>query len=300
MSEYQNALANQKQFNCYFTWLHDQTGKSKELHSEYHTVKEVYSIGLILPVWSNDKEDSWSLIGQGTLTAETMTGRKEDDTEIYATRSFAGGGIRADYGIVSVGFICGNYGTYGGSIDSGKDDRFRYTVPISLGLSDQTVFIDKLIANFAFDNFDLTQLLANLVFTTLNIGTMHFGINVYYKDEVYNVAASQRKIGASFTAKYLQFDGGYRFFTMTSLEPYMTVPRFEDGPYGRVFLKIPFAEMGALAFSASIDDLFQEDGLAISYGIGFSLFGSAWQIFGEGHVSDTLRLGTHVNLRANE
>jgi hypothetical protein len=275
---------------------------------EYFGTRGAFSTGIILPIWSNDKEDSWSLIGHFTSLLDVI----DTKSDVYSTSSsmligdyFLGGGIRADYDLVSVGFLFGNYD---GSIElqSGinhtrtqkaiEDSGFRFSVPVSFGLSERTIFIDKLIADFAFDNFNLTQLLANLAFTTLNIGTMRLGVNVYYKDEAYNMAATQRMIGASFTTKYLQFDGGYRFFIMKPF-PYFEVPPFDDGAYGRIMLKLPFEEKGALACFVTLDNLYKADGLGITLGIGISLFGSVWQTFADFSLTT---FGTHVNLRANE
>ncbi|GMO34053.1 MAG: hypothetical protein Ta2B_14550 [Termitinemataceae bacterium] len=306
MSEYQNALANEKKANWYLTVLW-RSGEGPGMFA--------FSTGFILPVWRNDKGDSWSLIGHGSIVsgwethvAETMNG-------------FGGGGIRADYGIVSLGFLGGGYhnnyksnykykfthvsadGTESGiwtpqTVE--EEDLFKFTVPISFGLSKQTVFIDRLIGNFGFSkDFDLTQLFSELAFTPLRLGAMRLGINVYYKNEDYNVIAKQQLIGASFTAKYLQFDGGYRFFTMKQNSEGVS---YDDGPYGRMIVKIPFSLFGtrsALAFSIALDDLDQKSDVNLSFGIGFSFLSSRIQVLDE-FGSENLAYLLHFNLRANE
>jgi hypothetical protein len=305
-SEYQNALANERKANWYITVFADSYTYYSPEGRDFVDYRSASSTGFIIPVWSNHKENgkenSWSLIGHATFVSNSFT----DD--IYGGWNlFGGGGIRANYGMLSFGFI-GGYYTYNKGLLFEHNPQeykfFKFAVPVSFGLSGRTTFIDKLTGYFGFDtDFDVKQILAELVFIPLRIiGLGKLGIDLYYKNEDYNMILGQQLIGAAFTTKYLQFDGGYRFFTSLL---YNNRP-VANGPYGRIIVHWPMSKDSGVAFSLALDcrDIEHSSATKIYFGVGLSFSGKMSQNFLEmggngGRVADWT-LFSHINLRANE
>jgi hypothetical protein len=280
MAEYENSLADAELVNFYLTALFN-LNKIQQLYYEnydYEMARYAVSLGVLLPIWI----DHLSFIMHATYRDESRSTGK--NMGINYSGFFAGGGIRANFSILSLGFIGGAYGAkevdigYGAKVTTLDEPTiFKFTIPLMFNLSKQTIFIDKLIGNFSFDNYlGIDQLFSQIMFRALNIGAMKLGFNIYYKDQDYSVLARQQLIGASFTTKHLQFNGGYRFFTN-----YTGSITYADGPYGRMMVKIPFGKIVALGFSAAYGALDKKTYNGMSFGIGLSLFGNIWQTFVE-------------------
>ncbi|GHV02686.1 hypothetical protein FACS189485_03840 [Spirochaetia bacterium] len=296
LSEYQNALANQKLVGFYLTVAANSykvQNNRRQFYPKEYEKAEMFrlaeSLGALLPLWPYHL----SFILHGTYNNESR-GIANNEGKDFSS-FFYGGGLKADFGSFSIGFIGGAYG--GGVIDneyvqgvSANDPTvFRWTVPISLGLSEQIFFIDRLFGNFGFDeHFAIDKLFTELAFIPFRIMAAKVGVKLYYKDEGYSVFARQKLVGASLTTKYLQFDGGYRFFNNDTSE--LT---YDDGPYGRLILKIPFGKKVALAFSAAYTGIDKKADSKMSYGIGISLFGNIWQTFVE--LGAELTVIEHLN-----
>jgi hypothetical protein len=106
----------------------------------------------------------------------------------------------------------------------------------------------------------------------------------------------------SFMTEYLQFDGGYRFFTME--HNFGWLASFKDGFYGRLMIKRPFDLFGLLEGTTVVSlAVERKAGYEFRVGFGFMFGGNICHNFLElgGSEEDGTAMGyvLHVNLRAN-
>lgn len=276
-SEIQNAAAADSKWNFYATFFENGYGTVDTGQKYENDIKGVMrlagSTGAIIPVWKY-----LSVIGHFTYI--------NDDAEIAKSRNFfTGGGIISNYSDSSFGVFAGYYNNKNTTYNhvhvpaawgqeaywTWKEDTtteledVKFTITPKFGLSRYISFIDEISGYFNFNKyFDVDQLLAKLAFTAFQSGASRIGINIYYKQEPYNLVTNQQLIGGSFETEYIKIDTGYRRFVhLTDINLY------KDGLYGRIIGKIPINK-SYLWLSTSI-----ERGInwIPMFGIGYQLWG---------------------------
>ncbi|MDR1058116.1 MAG: hypothetical protein LBL43_01085 [Treponema sp.] len=245
--------------------------------------------GTIIPVW-----DYLSLAANFTYIS--------DDADIANTDNFfTSGGLIGSYNSFGLGLFAGYYRDdfteYTREYDSVWDywekiphersySHIKFAIAPVLGLSNYIFFIDKISGSFDLDTaFDIKNILTKIAFSAIQIGASRLGINLYYKQEEYNVIADQQLFGISFETQYIKFDGGYRRFINIADAGAREIGIYDDGLYGRITGKIPLGKKREhwLVLSAAVE---RSINWIPTFGIGYSIFGNYVQALVEGGYND--------------
>jgi hypothetical protein len=293
-SEFQNVLSINPKRNYFYGSAFCNMYGTAESGQEYGNgirglTRFAGSGGTIIPVW-----DYLSLAANSTYIS--------DDADIAVTNnSFTSGGLIGSYNSFGLGLFAGYYRDdfteYTRQYDpiwdywektphktSHRDVKFA-VAPI-IGLSNYIYFIDKISGSFDLDtDFDTKNILAKIAFSAIKTGASRLGINLYYKQEEYNIIADQQLFGFSFETQYIKFDGGYRRFINIVNTDAKQTGLYNDGLYGRIIGKIPLGkkEEHWLALSAAIE---RSINWIPTFGIGYSMNGNFLQALLEGGYNE--------------
>jgi hypothetical protein len=195
---------------------------------------------------------------------------------------FTGAGLFGDFEPFGLGLFAGYYrdsykklsgpdasGVYTGLIDEQPADvtnAVRFMVIPKIGLSDTIFFLDEIGALFnVSENFGVTNILGRLAFSTLELGAMRLGVDLYYTQNKYNLLIDSKTFGAKFETKFVSINAGYRWFEPDSDNIFLS--NYENGAYGRIILKLPYGSVNIL-LSYGFERTFE----TMHYiGLGFSL-----------------------------
>jgi hypothetical protein len=199
---------------------------------------------------------------------------------------FTGAGLFGHYSMFGLGLFAGYYrdyyqelqedgsGVYRGIIDDQPAEitnAVRFMFIPKIGLNDTIFFLDEIGALFSFtEKSSLSNLLAKLAFSTLELGAMSLGIDLYYEQNKYNLFLEQKSLGAKFETKHLSVEAGYRWFEDGSNNRFLS--NYKDGMYARAIVKFPVGGVNAL-LSYGFEHSFE---VIHFIGLGFSLPLSGW------------------------
>ena len=287
-SELQNALSIDAKWNIYATMFVNMYGAT--VYGQIYDggisglVRFAASVGAIIPAGDY-------------LSLNAFYTHVEDDADTAVTVNyFAGGGLIGNFNLASLGLFVGYYNNkytnyehvyhhtwlYDGywawdEVSSDTISNIRIALAPKIGLSSYVFFIDNISGYFNFNNeFDMEQWLAKLAFSILQIGATRLGIDLYFKQEPYNIIVEHQTFGASFETEYLKIDAGYRRFIN-----FNDTGIYKDGVYGRIIGKIPI-KRNYLLLSASIE---RNINWIPTFGIGYVLSGGV-QALVEGGFND--------------
>jgi hypothetical protein len=253
-NEFQNAFSKFSSF-FFFTafgdllYIPDGAKAVKESSSSDTVVRMAASVGGLFPL-----TDNFSGIASATFVGDSP----------YIAQSwnlFAGAGVYAhhevfgtEFGLgVFAGYFRDSYqelpkdasGYYTGLIDEQTAEitnAVRFMIAPRIGLSEKVFFLDDLRGSVNIsENVDTGSVLGNLAFKKLRAMALNFGMDLYYKQNRYNLFMEDKIFGGKISTRYFSVDVGYRWFINSKDIEFLS--NFQDGIYGKFIGRIPLRSL---------------------------------------------------------